>query len=304
MAVHDITGAAARLASISVDGYAAGRNRPGMCLRWSYFAVGIRPNLTPANIAMDAWTNAPAEHRHPIGPNTLVPKDVPIILGPSPTRTDSNKGAGDVYPAAQTGRGYATPGVMTDSPLRGAGYIGGGTIAQRAAQTGRPVLGYLTHWLGYDITTAGMASIVTPSLETVQEYEMTQMRLIKNNTRGDANYGSVDLICVETGFFWHVPNTAYQASIEKAYGIKTESLEANWWSFWRQLATGHRDALGDTAAKKAAAAVWGLKIDGFNGVHSAGDRLAGIDKKAGTATLEPGAIKLPTLTITGKAVAA
>lgn len=310
MTLHDITGAAERLQSISVDGYAAGRNRPGMCLRWSYFAVGIRPNLTPANLAVDAWNNAPAEHRHPIGPTTVVPKDVPIILGPSPTRTDANRGAGDVFPAAATGVGLSTPGVMTDSPLRGAGYIGGGTIAERATQTRRPVLGYLTHWLGYDITTAAMRTAPAPSVDKLQEHEMTKMRLMTNITVNDANYKQDVLFCVETGFWWETSSPAYTTLAKSRYGItEVEQLPASEWNFWRSMTLGHRAAVGAAAA----ASVWSFPMAAGNGKHSAQERLVGADTKAGAADLElsdaqvtqlASRIKFPQLTITGKAIAA
>lgn len=303
MTARNITGAAARLQSISVDGYAAGHNRPGMCLRWCYFAAGLTPNLAPASIAMDAWDHAPAEHRHPISATTIVPKDVPVILGPSPTRTDKNKNAGDVFFASADGIGLSTPGVMTDSPLRGTGYIGGGTIAQRAAQTGRPVLGYLTHWLGYDITTDALTKPPGAPAPSLQETDMAQMRLIRNNTSGDKKFGSIDAICVESGYHWQLPEPGYEGLFQARYNIKTEQLPAEEWRFWIAQVQAQRSIL--------ATAIWDAPLTGDNGTHAARARLVGADLKSGTASIGTeaaaaigAAITIPNFKISGEAVAA
>jgi hypothetical protein len=168
MAVN-IAGAAARLLTVSVDGYTPGRNKPGYCLRWNYFAAGITPNLVPAAEAMDAWNYAPAEHRHPITATTVVPADVPIILGPSPTRTDAARNAGDVV-LSHGGTGLDTIVSATDS-LAGAGVIGTMPLSRRVAQTARPIYGYLTWWLGYELAVPG-ATPITPATPPSEEDTM------------------------------------------------------------------------------------------------------------------------------------
>lgn len=185
MTTFNATGAAERLHTIRVDGHAPGTNSPGSCLRWQYFAVGAEPNLTPAGIAMDAWTNAPAEHRHPIPTDRPVPKDMIIVLGPSPTRTDHDRNAGDVVVSNGTGIGLDTSVGATDWPY--AGVIGNTTLRQRISQTQRPVLGYLTWWLGYDLTGAGTepASVSTPTPIKISEEDMAVNGFIAPDSAGN-----------------------------------------------------------------------------------------------------------------------
>lgn len=97
--------------------------------------------------------------------------------------------------------------------------------------------------------------------------------------------GSVDWVNVATGFWWHVPQSGYVGAIEAHIGQKTEDMEDNWWNFYKARAQETRDTNSDNAAKK----VWASSIDGFNGKHGAGARLAGIDKKADT--LSPDSVK-------------
>lgn len=181
--VYDATGAAERLHTINVDGRGAGRNAPGNCLRWQYFAVGATPNLTPARIAMDAWNHAPAEHRHPIPTDRPVPKDLIIVLGPLPGPRwagDKNYAAGDVIVSNGTGIGLDTSVGATDWPSNG--LIGNTTIRQRARQTGRPVLGYLTWWLGYPITVAGVTPAGAGPVTPVTTITLTPEEIMESRT--------------------------------------------------------------------------------------------------------------------------
>lgn len=174
----DVTTAPDRFLTMSVDGYAPGRNRPGNCARWTYFALPTVPNTTPLPSAIAAWENAPLSHRHPIiDGKTKIPRGMVIALGAvSRPRWagDMNYPYGDVFVATGEGVGYDSIGVATDS-LSGTGVIGRMTIRQRISQTGRPLLGFLSHYGGWDLTTRN-TSTPTPVAPkpTVQENDMSQ----------------------------------------------------------------------------------------------------------------------------------
>lgn len=111
-----------------------------------------------------------------------------------------------------------------------------------------------------------------PENHVPTEDEMKSVRLIRNTTKGDKNYGSIDAICVETGMWRHMPNQGYVDAWKKAYDITVEDMAANWWGYWKQMTTQTRNDARD--------AVWAAKISGYNGDPTAGSRLAGIDAKA------------------------
>jgi hypothetical protein len=91
---------------------------------------------------MDAWNYGTANHPG----NTVVPKDFPAYFGPSPTRTDANRNAGDIVLSRGDGTFVCTDGA-------GGGVIGIMTLAQRAAQISRPYLGWGSEQCGYNLTT-------------------------------------------------------------------------------------------------------------------------------------------------------
>lgn len=190
MGVRNVTGAAARMASISVDGFAPGRNALGKCARWVYFALGATPNLTPLPSAIAAWDNAPSARRHGIPASTPIPADLPVMLGPvgGPRWAgDRNYMYGDVVISTGQGVGLDTIVRCTDS-LAGGGRIGTMTLRQRAAQTARPVAGYLTHFGGWDLTTDALtagsepAAKKNPSIVIPQEEDV--MKIITDNKTG------------------------------------------------------------------------------------------------------------------------
>lgn len=152
MTTVDVSGAANRLLTVGYGGYSAGRNKPGYCLEWVDWAVlqgksSIGPHAGQYATAYDAWLYS--TNRQAIPANEIVPKDMVVVLGPSPTRTDADKNAGDVIISRGDGT-YA----CTDSPTGGGGVIGTCTLAQRTAQTQRPVLGYIPNFCGYDLVTS------------------------------------------------------------------------------------------------------------------------------------------------------
>lgn len=164
----DARGAAQRFRTMSVDGYAPGRNRPGYCLRWTYFAVmpGVQEK-TPLNNAVDVWNYCPDEHKHAIPANGIVPSGAVVVLGASTTRTDANAWKGDVYVSDGTFGGNPA----TDQG--GSGIIGSTSHAGRARYTQRNILGYVTWMGGYPLIVGPSSALPTPSKPNpVQEDNM------------------------------------------------------------------------------------------------------------------------------------
>lgn len=175
----DVTNAPDRFLSMSVDGYAPGRNRPGNCARWTYFAVNAIPNISPLPSAIAAWNNAPLKHRHAIiDGTTRIPRGMVVALGALGRPRwpgDVNYVYGDVVVATGEGVGYDSIVIATDS-LVGTGRIGRMTIRQRIAQTGRPLLGFLSSYGGWDLTSVTAAastetSTAVPTIRSTTEHE-------------------------------------------------------------------------------------------------------------------------------------
>ncbi|PCN47018.1 hypothetical protein Csp2054_14340 [Curtobacterium sp. 'Ferrero'] len=192
----DVTAAPQRFLTMSVDGYSPGRNRPGNCARWTYFAIGGVPNTTPLPSAIAAWENAPKQHRHPIiDGKTRIPRGMVIALGPTNGPRwagDKNWMYGDVFTADGDGVGYDSGGPATDS-LAGLGVIGRVTIRQRIAQTGgRPLLGFLSSYGGWDLTSTPTPTPGAPAHTPVQEDDMAAPAVYTDGRRfvgGDETTG-------------------------------------------------------------------------------------------------------------------
>lgn len=131
MAIID---SAAMLARARAD---VGRARipQGQCLNWVWTKAGARQSIPPALGRMDtaqhAWEAVEEADRIHGDPNPIA--GVTVFFGPSPTRTDGNKDAGDV--AISLGGG-----MLAATDAAGA-YIGLISIPARAKQTQRPYLG-------------------------------------------------------------------------------------------------------------------------------------------------------------------
>jgi hypothetical protein len=178
----DVTHAPERLMSMSVDGYAPGRNRPGNCARWVYFAIGAIPNITPLPSAIAAWEHAPLKHRHPIiDGQTRIPRGMVIALGATNGPRwpgDKNWMYGDVFIATGEGVGYDSYSVATDS-LAGTGVIGRMTVRQRIAQTGRRLLGFQSSYGGWTLTSGHQeANPLTAAKPTLQEETMASQPVV------------------------------------------------------------------------------------------------------------------------------
>ncbi|MBF4603771.1 hypothetical protein [Curtobacterium sp. VKM Ac-2884] len=175
----DVTNAPDRFLNMSVDGYSPGHNRPGNCARWTYFAINAIPNFSPLPSAIAAWNNAAMKHRHAIvDGKTRIPRGMVVALGAlgGPRWPgDVNYVYGDVVVATGEGVGYDSIVIATDS-LAGAGRIGRMTIRQRIAQTGRPLLGFLSSYGGWQLTSLTAAastdlSVSTPIIRSTTKHE-------------------------------------------------------------------------------------------------------------------------------------
>lgn len=169
-------GAAVRMLSLKT-------NIPGECLHTVALAYGnptsIGPGPHPVPNAQTAWVYAVQQ------PNQSFVVDHPVFLGPSPTRTDADKNAGDVM--IYHGNGLF---VASDSPRLGAGKVGLCTLAERLAQTRRPVNGWTTTFLGYELTGTALAdvgggTIITPA-SPVTEDDVSYS--IVKDAQSDAEY--------------------------------------------------------------------------------------------------------------------
>lgn len=160
---------------------AQGTNVPGSCLNTCWQAYGSHPSIGDHAgqypDAIDGWNYATKHHPGDIYP----PAGYPVWFGPSPTRTDSNAGAGDVV--ISIGGGQI---IGTDANGIG-GRIGIMTIPARAAQIQRPYLGWTEDFLGYDVVTTSTASIgATPLQEDfLSALTDAEQREILNAVRND-----------------------------------------------------------------------------------------------------------------------
>lgn len=133
--------------------YTPGRNQPGKCTRWNWLALGAFANTTTLYSAIDAWNATPESHRHAIGENTVVPRGFIVVLGAADGPRwagDANWRYGDFVMALGEGAGLNGRVRSTDS-LAGTGHIGDMTISERARQTGRKVLGYISSVGGWEL---------------------------------------------------------------------------------------------------------------------------------------------------------
>lgn len=146
---------------------AFGRNEFAACLFTVWKAYGYPHTLGPQPgrsfaTAMDSYNYTTRRHPGDWHP----PAGVPVWFGVSPTRTDVNRGAGDV--GISVGGGKA---VFTDSS-RGNTYIGVMTLAARAREIERPYLGWTEDFGGNLISFAAIGTPVihiTPNTPAGEE---------------------------------------------------------------------------------------------------------------------------------------
>lgn len=127
-------------------------NVPGMCLNEVWKAYGshnsIGPHAGQYPTAYTGWLYATQRHT-----DAFPPVGAPVFFGPSPTRTDRNKNAGDV--CICIGYDGAGNAIIRCSDGGGAGRMASMTIGARGRQIARPYLGYTTDFLGYQLVNFG-----------------------------------------------------------------------------------------------------------------------------------------------------
>lgn len=142
-------------AALTNAGYNVGHSitPTGMCLNFVWRMYGSMPSVGNAvgqlTTAWSAYNATSVRHT-----TRTVPAGYPAFLGPSPTRTDANKNAGDVI----ISRGDGTF-VCTDAS---GAYVGIMTLAQRELQTRRPFVGWTEDLGGHTIV--GWSGTSTSSL--------------------------------------------------------------------------------------------------------------------------------------------
>lgn len=157
----DVKHAADRFRSLAGLGdngvrYAAGRNQPGKCTRWVYFAVSDDgqgfENTSPLPSAIAAWNNAPPSHRHPLTEKPFAGAVLVYGALPGPRWAgDRNYMYGDVVVLDGTGfeSGDWQPWGTVGTDAAGVGVIADVSAGTRYIQTGRrPVLGWLSSYGG------------------------------------------------------------------------------------------------------------------------------------------------------------
>lgn len=170
--------------------YAPGRNQPGKCTRWNWLALGAFANTTTLYSAIDAWNATPVEHRHAITDSTVVPRGFIVVLGAADGPRwagDENWRYGDFVMALGEGAGLAGRVRSTDS-LSGSGRIGDMTIAERARQTGRKVLGYISSvggWLLHSNAPSGANT-------EIEEEDMAEPTVVVWTNGVTKNVGEID----------------------------------------------------------------------------------------------------------------
>ena len=122
-------------------------NAIGYCLAEVYKSYGSVQSIGPGagnyGIAYNQWVYSADKHAGDYNP----PVGVPVVFGPSPTRTDKNKNAGDI--AISMGGGLIWCTDVTP------GRTGVMTIEARAKQTRRPYMGWTGDFLGHKLVNVG-----------------------------------------------------------------------------------------------------------------------------------------------------
>ena len=146
----------------------------GMCLNFVWLRAGglssIGASVGRMRTAFESWQATPEANRHhgdwdaPIG--------AVVHYGPSPTRRNKNRNAGDI--GISIGGGY---GIFTDAAGQGA-RVGIMSLRARAAQISRPYLGWADHLGGHTIrlahsATASQIAQAIKEAPTAEEQTMT-----------------------------------------------------------------------------------------------------------------------------------
>lgn len=130
-------------------GTAKTTNVVGGCLYEWWTLAGTPHNGHSYPTAWSAYLGATTDRSHG-GNDYNPPAGVPVWFGPSPSRSDRNKNAGDISWSAGGGLIRCTDGA-------GNGRMGTMTIAERARQTQRPYYGWTADFWGQPVSHASVA---------------------------------------------------------------------------------------------------------------------------------------------------
>ena len=253
----------------------------GMCLNFVWLRAGglssIGASVGRMRTAFASWQATPEAHRH--HSDWAAPIGAVVHYGPSPTRRDKNRDAGDI--GISIGGGY---GIFTDAAGQGS-RVGIMTLRARAAQIARPYLGWAESLGGHTIrlattATAGEIREAIANAPTAQDQEedyLMRALLIRNSTPGDPNYGSVDLVNLFTGFWWHTPNQGFidlivSQNLAITNAGKPWDKPTNEWGWYRDRALEHRQSIANSLDLTQ------ITSPGWNSPQTLASRLAGIDE--------------------------
>lgn len=186
----------------------------GMCLNFVWTVAGAVQSVPPALGRMDTAQHAweAVDEADKVHGDMNPPAGVAAFFGPSPTRTDRNKNAGDVV--VSIGQGLA---ICTDA--NGA-YVGVMSLAARAKQIQRPYLGWSRTLGGHRFSAA--SEPVTPTVlikaSTKIGAPLMAARLIRvksNRPDGSFDEGLAD---PDGGGTWR-PVNAIQATFWQNSGV-------------------------------------------------------------------------------------
>lgn len=230
----------------------------GMCLNFVWRMFGSLNSTGYAagtlSSAMTAWNGS----KHKRGPEVPIPIGAPVYFGVSPTRTDRNKGAGDV--TIHVGGGILA---CTDASGANTGYM---TIAARAKQTQRPFIGHTLDFGGRDIDFGVTVIPTNDGQEVVVPARPQEDTLYFTSATNGVGYGLLNGRLI--GF-----RSAFDQELFMRLATNTRN----------QFLPGEIDTMNGYLAQanaETARAVWDYGIPGYNGEHQARARLAGIDEKA------------------------
>lgn len=163
----------------------------GMCLNFVWQRAGalssIGSSVGRMSTAWESWLGTPEGHKRRGDWNA--PIGSVVYYGPSPTRTDKNKNAGDI--GVSIGGGY---GIFTDAAGQGS-RVGIMTLRARAAQIGRPYEGWADSLGGHSIrlatnVTAGELATAISNAPTPEQQEaelMSQVTILTTTDSGADN---------------------------------------------------------------------------------------------------------------------
>ena len=210
----------------------------GMCLNFVWLRAGglssVGASIGRMRTAFESWQATPEANRHhgdwdaPIG--------AVVHYGPSRTRRDKNRNAGDI--GISIGGGY---GIFTDAAGQGS-RVGIMSLRGRAAQIERDYLGWSDHLGGHSIRLASIATAsqireaiaAAPSAEEQEQEHMSQVTILSSSSGQTVVVGGIpiDFGPGDTGSVKAVSGAPVQI-VQVSDGVRRRLVEAYRASFER-----------------------------------------------------------------------